>query len=201
MGKIFKRGLIAIAPLSLAIAIVVWLFRFLEDFFRVPIKWIIGEEHYVPGLGVLVAFVIIFIVGSLINTYIMQRLSRWGDRILVRIPFFKTFYSSIGDLMSYFGPKEKEREGKVVIVEVGGAHLLALVTREDFEGLPHGIAEKDEIAVFIPMSYQIGGFTLMISKSKVKPIDMSVEQGMGFVMTAGVLSKKNQTLVKNLVKN
>lgn len=186
MGKIFKRGLIAIAPLALAIVIVVWLLGTLEHAFRPPLLALLGEQYYVPGMGILVALILIFIIGAVINTFIIQKLSGWVDRFLARLPFFKIFYNSIGDMMNYFRPKDRER-GKMVIVEIEGTRRIGIVTREDFVGVAKGIGKEGEIAVFIPMSYQIGGFTILVNKSKVEPVDMSVEEGMRFIITGGVL--------------
>ena len=188
MGKIFKRGLIALAPISLTIAFVIWLFRFFENMFSVPLKAALGD-YYFRGLGILVALVLIFLVGSALNTYILQKLSALGERILAKIPFVKTLYNSIVDMMSHFQPKDKDRMGKVVTFEVGDVRLIGLVTREDFEGLPEGVGRDDEIAVFIPMSYQIGGITLFVRRSKITPVAMTVEEGMRFIVTAGVATR------------
>lgn len=190
MGKIFKRGLLAIAPISLTIAILVWLLKTMEDIFGYPVKLIIGHEYYFPGLGLIVAIVLTFIVGSIINIFIIQKFSDWGDRVLKRIPFFKTFYNSIYDMMNYFNPKDG-KEGKVVMVEVYGIKTLGLITREDFHDLPSGIADEDEVTVFIPLSYQIGGMTILVPRSKLKAVDISVERGMRFMMTAGVGGSKH----------
>ena len=185
MGKIFKRGLIALAPISLTIAFVVWLFRFFENMLSVPLKTALGK-YYFHGAGIIVALIIIFLVGTVINTWILQRLSALGERIMAKIPFVKTLYNSIVDMMSHFQPKDKDRMGKVVTFEVGDVRLIGLVTRESLEDLPDGVAQDDEIAVFVPMSYQIGGITLFIHRSKVKPVAMTVEEGMRFIVTAGV---------------
>lgn len=189
MGKIFIRGLIALAPVAISIAIIIWLFRTLEDIFRIPIEWLIGK-YYFPGTGLLVAFIFIFIVGIIINNFIIQKVTKWLDAILARIPFFKTVYNSIGDMMSYFKPKEPGKKGKMVIVEIDSIRLLGMLTREDFQGLPSELGEDDYVAVFIPLSYQIGGHTITVPRSRIKPIDMTVEQGMRFVVTAGMASKQ-----------
>ena len=191
MGKIFMRGLIAVAPIALTAAILIWLFSFLEATFRGPIEDMIGSRYYFPGLGIIVALVFIFLVGLIINTWLIQRIYDWGEKLLTRIPLVKTLYGSITDLMSFFhtGDKEKKK-GRVVTIELAGTRLVGLVTREDFEGLPEGVGKNDEVAVFLPMSYQIGGYTVMVPKSMIKPISMSVEEGMRFVVTAGAPGKK-----------
>ncbi|NGX47473.1 MAG: hypothetical protein K1000chlam3_00847 [Chlamydiae bacterium] len=191
MGKIFKRGLIALAPVAISIAIIIWLLGTLESVFRVPLEWLAGE-YYFPGMGLLVAIIFIFFFGIIVNNFLIQKMTGWMDKLFVRIPLFKTIYNSIGDMMSYFQPKDKEKRGKMVQVEVGGLCFLAIMTREDFSDLPEGFAGEDDVAIFIPFSYQIGGFTATVPRSKIKLIDMTVEQGMRFMVTAGMISGKNQ---------
>ena len=190
MGKIFLRGLIAVAPIALTAAILIWLFGFLEATFRSPIEDIIGPKYYFPGLGILVALVFIFLVGLIINTWVIQRIYDWGEKQLTRIPLVKTLYGSITDLMSFFNAGKEKKEGRVVTIELAGTRLVGLVTREDFAGLPEGIAKDKDIAVFLPMSYQIGGYTVVVPRSMVNPVNMSVEEGMRFVVTAGAPGKK-----------
>ena len=56
--------------------------------------------------------------------------------------------------------------------------LMGLMTRDDFSDLPEGIGDDETVAVYLPMSYQLGGFTVMVPKSKVRPVDMKVDQAM-----------------------
>lgn len=191
MGKIFKRGLIALAPVAISLALVIWLLGTLEDIFRVPLKWLIGD-YYFPGMGLIVAFIFIFFVGIIINNFLIQKISGFFNGLFVRIPLFKTIYNSIADVMNYFKPAAKEEKGKVVMVEVDSIRFLAIATREDFDDLPQGVGKEGEIAVYLPFSYQIGGFTLVVPRTKVTPVDMSVDQAMRFVVTAGMLSGKPQ---------
>lgn len=189
MGKIFKRGFIALAPIAISIAIIIWLLSVLEGIFRVPLKWIVGS-HYFPGMGIAVALVFIFCFGIIVNNFLIQRWAKFMDALFIKIPLFKTIYSSIGDLMSYFH-KDPEKGGRMVIVELDALRFLAIVTRENFDGLPEGFGGDDRVAVFIPFSYQIGGFTTTVPRSKITPIDFSVEQGMRFIVTAGMTASKN----------
>ena len=192
LAKIFKRGLIAIAPLAATIALIQWLFSTLEGVFSVPIKALIGDQYYFRGMGIIVALFFIFLIGSIINNWIVQKFSSYGELILKKIPLVKTLYNSIGELMSYFRSKEKQNQGGVVLIDVLGIKMVGLVTRESFKELPSGMAEDDDIAVFLPLSYQIGGHTVIVSRSKVKRIDMSVEEGMRFCVTAGVLNQNKK---------
>lgn len=190
MGKIFKRGLIALAPLALTIAMLLWLFNALEALFKPPIEAIIGKNHYFSGCGILVALILIFLVGIVLNSWLIQKMSKIVSALLGKIPFVKTLYGSIGELMTYFRSKETRAGGQVVIVEIAGMKLVGLVTRESFTDTPPGLAEEGDIAVYLPMSYQIGGYTVILPKSQVRSIpNMTMEEGMRFTVTAGVLSQ------------
>ena len=189
LGKIFKRGLIAVAPITLTLALIQWLFSNLEGIFSEPIKAIIGDQYYFKGMGICVALVLIFLIGSVINSWIIQKISSWGTSLLTRIPLVKTLYNSICEMMSYFSSKDNQKQTGVVIVDCFGVKFLGLITRETFDGLPKGIGQNDDIAVFLPLSYQIGGHTIIVPRSKVQVIDMSVEDAMRFCVTAGVLTQ------------
>ena len=65
-------------------------------------------------------------------------------------------------------------------------HLIGFVTREDFRGTPFGLADADTVAVYLPMSYQIGGYTVLLPRRLIEPIDMSVEDALRFAVTAGM---------------
>jgi uncharacterized membrane protein len=192
LAKIFKRGLIAIAPLAATIALIQWLFSTLEGVFSVPIKSLIGDQYYFRGMGIIVALFFIFLIGSIINNWIVQKLSSYAELLLKKIPLVKTLYNSIGELMSYFRSKEKQNQGGVVLIDISGIKLVGLVTRESFKELPAGMGEDDDIVVYLPFGYQIGGHTVIISRSKVKRIDMTVEEGMRFCVTAGVLNQNKK---------
>ena len=194
LAKIFKRGLIAIAPLAATIALIQWLFTTLEGIFSVPIKAVIGDQYYFRGMGIIVALFFIFLIGSIINNWIVQKLSSYAELLLKKIPLVKTLYNSIGELMSYFRSKEKQNQGGVVLIDISGIKLVGLVTRESFKELPAGMGGDDDIAVFLPLSYQIGGHTVIVSRSKVKRIDMTVEEGMRFCVTAGVLNQNKKPI-------
>jgi uncharacterized membrane protein len=70
--------------------------------------------------------------------------------------------------------------------------LVGFVTRENTTELPHARDTGDEIVgVYLPMSYQIGGYTLFVPRSAIERMDMSVEDAMRFVLTAGMSSSRD----------
>lgn len=193
MGKTLLRGVIGLAPIAICVVLIGWLVKQLDWIFGQPVILLFGESAYFPGVGVIVGIVILYIVGLILNNWVIQHVYNWFERVLKRIPLLKTIYNSVTDLMSFFNTGNKKEKGSVVIVEYQGVKMLGLVTRETFEDLPEGIGTEDEIAVFFPFSYQIGGLTFIMPKSAVKPVDLSIERGLRFSVTAGSPSADKAT--------
>jgi uncharacterized membrane protein len=184
MGKIFLRGLLAIAPITITIILIIWLYNHLEYIFGGAIAYFFPDIYF-PGLGIIVAALVLFLLGLLLNHLLMQRIYNYLEKSLKKIPLLKTIYTSVTDLMSFFNAGNKDKKNLVVMVDLGGIRMMGLVTRESFNDLPNGVGTKDDIVVFFPFSYQIGGFTAVVPKSLVKPVDLSVEKGLRFMATAG----------------
>ncbi|MGE0197696.1 MAG: DUF502 domain-containing protein [Simkaniaceae bacterium] len=182
MKKIFKRGLIAIAPLAISIGIIYWLFTFLEELVGTPMKNLIGPKYYYPGMGILAAAILLFLVGAVLNTWIISKITHFFERILKRIPLFNSLYKMLKNVTRFFQSAPGGEKNQVVEVTVGGMQLVGFITRENFSEFP--AMERDRIAVYLPMSYQIGGYTVILPKEKVKPINLSIEEALQYSLIA-----------------
>jgi uncharacterized membrane protein len=127
-------------------------------------------------------------VGLLSHVLLFQKLFSFGEGLLNRLPLVKTLYSAIKDFIYYLSPDSKHAMSKVVLVRIPGQGFeqIGFVTREDFIDLPLALTTDDPVAVYLPMSYQIGGYTLFLPRSSLTPLNMSFEQGMKLVLTGGV---------------
>lgn len=184
MGKILLRGILGIAPIAITVTILVWLYNELEYIFGTPIQYFFPEIYF-QGIGIIFAVIVLFFVGWVLNHWIIQHFYNWMEAQLKRIPLLKTIYTAVTDLMSFFQAGKNQEKGKVVFVHVGGVKFMGIVTRHKFHDLPDGIGSDDEVLVFIPTSYQIGGYTCLVPKSQIEPIDFTVEKALRFCATAG----------------
>lgn len=196
IGKRFVHGLMAILPIALTLYLIYWLATSAESVLGAVIRYVIGDA-YVPGLGVLFGFLITLGIGVLLQLWLFRKVFSLGEALLQKIPGIKSLYGSIRDLVGFFDSSKEKDFDKTVMVAVGdeNTRLMGLVTRESFDDLPEGIGDNQTVAVYLPMSYQLGGFTIMVSKDKIQPIDMKVDQAMQFLLTAGVSAegKANKT--------
>jgi uncharacterized membrane protein len=190
--KLFLKGLAVVIPAALTLAILWWLARGAERLLGGLLTQFLPEGWYIPGMGLLAAVAITTLIGLLTHVIVFQRLFEIGDALLARLPLIKTIYSSIKDFIDYFSPDSRVASSKVVLVRFPGSSFeqLGFVTREDFTQLPFELTVDDPIAVYLPFSYQIGGYTLFLPRSCLTPVDLSFEDGMKLVLTGAVSREK-----------
>jgi uncharacterized membrane protein len=186
IGGILLKGLVTILPIGLTIYFIYWLGVTTEDLLSKPIKLVIDDANYWPGMGLVTGFLILFAVGLAVNAFIVRRVLGLGEELLLRVPVVKTVYSAIRDMTRLVNTDKKKGDlDRVVTLDYGPGKLIGFVTQEHANTIGIGGGE-DMIAVYLPMSYQIGGYTLYVSRSKVHETDLTVEQAMRIVLTGGV---------------
>jgi uncharacterized membrane protein len=193
IGTLFLQGLLAILPIAVTVYLIYWLAASAEAVLGQAIRYVI-KDYYRPGMGVLAGFIITLGIGILLRVWVFRKLFSLGEAVLQKIPGIKSIYGSIRDLVGFFDASKQKDFDKTVMVAVGdeNTRLMGLVTRDDFSDLPGGIGDDQTVAVYLPMSYQLGGFTLMVPKAKISPVDMKVDQAMQFVLTAGVSAENKE---------
>ena len=192
IGRLFLQGLIAILPIALTLYLIYWLATTAESVLGEGIKYVLPEGWYRLGMGVTAGFLITLGIGVLLRIWVFRKVFSLGEALVQKIPGIKSLYGSVRDLVGFFDASKQKEFDKTVMVTVGdeNTRLMGLVTRESFADLPEGIGDEQTVAVYLPMSYQLGGFTVMVPKNKTQPVDMKVDQAMQFVLTAGVSAEQ-----------
>ena len=195
LGKLFLKGLAVVIPVALTLAILWWLATGAEKLMGAVLKFALPAGWYVPGMGLVSGLALIALIGLLSHVLIFQKLFNLGDAIFHRLPLVKTIYTAIKDFIGYLNPDEENTMGKVVMVQLPGQsfQVIGFVTREQFDDLPFIPSADDPVAVYMPMSYQIGGYTLFLPRSCLTPLDIPFEQGMKLVLTGAVTKDREAT--------
>ena len=192
LGKLFLKGLAVTIPLALTLAIAWWMAASAERLLGSVLIRILPDGWYIPGMGLLSAMALILLVGLLSHVIIFQRLFEWGEGLLERLPLIKTIYTALRDFFGYFAPGAQQSFSKVVMVRLPGHDFEAMgfVTRETFDDLPLDPQAEAPVAVYLPMSYQIGGYTLYLPRSALTPVVLPFEDAMRLAVTGGVTRKR-----------
>ena len=198
LGNIMFKGLVAMLPALLTFYILFWLVSSAETVLGGMLKVLLPVGWYIPGMGLLAGLFVTFLFGLSLNAFLVGRLLALGEKLMDNIPLIKTLYGSLKDFIGFFANQRESQFNQVVTMdlEFGGKpmRMIGFVTCSDFSSLPAGIGEEGEVAVYLPLSYQIGGYTVIVPRSSVKPVNISVHRAMGFVVTGGMTADKGQNV-------
>jgi len=186
--RTFFTGLAVTLPVVATIYIVIWLVLATENSLDGLLHFVLPNVVYFPGMGVALGVVLVFLVGLLMRAWVVRKIFGWTEGLMYRLPLVKTVYGALRDFTNFLSRPQEQGLRQVVLVRLGGTDLrvMGFVTREDLAGLPPGMGEPGMIMVYMPMSYQIGGYTALLPRDAVQPVDMSFEEAMRFTLTAGL---------------
>jgi uncharacterized membrane protein len=191
LWRTFLTGLVAVLPLGITAYLLYWLFTAADSLFSGVGQRLLPPGWYFPGLGIVTAVLAVLLLGAVLNAWAFgQMLVTLGNRLLGRIPLIKTVYSGVRDLMLFVSRASDDDNRHVVLVTLpGDIRLIGFITdpapAQSVPELSTGTGET-VLAVYLPMSYQIGGYALYLPERYVQRLEMPVEEAMRMVLTAGI---------------
>lgn len=195
LSQYFLRGLIAILPLGITVYVLYALVTWSETTAMRFLSPVIGQ-FYIPGLGLIIAIGLLVLIGFVLSGKATSKLLDWIELPFTNIPVVKSIYSSLKNFADYFSPHHAEDKPQQVVILRMPDHdleVVGLVTRNHVDGLPPGFLQGDRVAVYLPMGYMIGGYTVFVPREWVTPIEMTVEEAMRSALIAWMASRKTPT--------
>ena len=191
LSRYFFRGLITFLPLAITVYVLVLFVTWTERTAMQMLRPLTGD-FYLPGLGIALGAVLILALGFLMSQRFTGKLLSLIELPFTNLPVVKSIYSSLKNFADYFSPHEQDTQQVVLLKMPGhGLSTVGLVTRQSMKGLPKGLAElEDQVAVYLPMGYMIGGYTVFVPRSWTTPVDMTVEEAMRMALIAFMSSGK-----------
>ncbi len=191
LNQLFFKGLIVVLPITLTFYLLYWASINIESLFASIIRLVLGQDLYIPGLGIVVTIIFVLCVGLLVNNYFTGRIFSWITQSLEKIPLIKAIYNPLKDLMALIPGRsnEKEKPQRVVLVQLDhlGVEVMGLVTRESLDE----IKDMSKVSVYVPFSYMLGGMTLIVSRDKMKIVDIPVDQALKLSVTAWIKAQED----------
>ena len=187
----FLRGLGVVLPIALTLYFVVWSVRAAEMLLKpLALLMIPSTRDYIPGSGLVLGIALVYLTGLLVQLFVIEWLVGLGQHMLERTPLVKSIYNALNDFMSYIVRRPSETASRVVNVKLADElSLVGFITDPDPVSLRAPGDPDDRVAVYLPMSYQLGGFTVLLPRDRLRPLDLGVEDAMRLVLTAGVGSR------------
>jgi uncharacterized membrane protein len=192
-----KKYLLTGVLIWIPLVITIWVLKLVVDtldqsILLLPEHW--RTEYWlgvhVPGQGVVLTVVIVFVTGVLAANFIGERLVRIWDELLHRIPFVSSIYSSVKQVSDTLFSSSGQAFRKALLVQWPreGTWTIAFQT-----GVPGGDVvnhlKGDYVSVYVPTTPNpTGGYFVMLPRADVVELDMSVDDALKYIISMGVVS-------------
>ncbi len=193
MKKYFITGLLIWVPVAITVWVFALIVRTMDQSLLLLPRALQPETVfgvYVPGLGAVLTLLIIFLTGLVTANIIGQRLVRFWEGVLARIPVVKSVYYSVKQVSDTLFSSSGEAFRKALLVEYPrkGSWTIAFMT-----GTPGGDVgnhlQGDYVSVYVPTTPNpTSGFFLMMPKTDVVELDMSVDEALKYIISMGVVA-------------
>lgn len=204
----FLTGLTVILPTVVTVAIVVWLFGWVVRITDTLLLFVpkglthesngAGQVHFLWSLMALaLAILAISVIGSFARHYFGKMLIGMADRVLLRVPILSNIYRAVKQINDAFTSSKSASFKSVVLVEFPrvGLYSIGLITGTQngllsacmipLNGEVHAKIQKPMVSVFIPSPPLTSGAIVLVAETDVIKLDMSVADGIKFIMSLG----------------
>ena len=183
--KYFITGLLVLLPLWATYYVLSGLLGMIDGILGDLPSHLIGFRF--PGMGIIALVLFILLVGILSANYIGKGLIRYSDRVMERVPIVNSIYTTVKQIMETFSLKHSFRGVGLVEYPRKGCYSLGFMTGE-VQGEHLGRSGK-HVSIFVPTTPNpTAGFLLILPKEEVTALDMTVDEGMKFIISLGLVS-------------
>jgi uncharacterized membrane protein len=197
----FLTGLAIVLPAVLSVAVVIWMFGTIATItdsllIFLPVRW----THQNDGLGPMkwywsvlaftIAMILVALIGQLARYYFGKKAIRAIDRLMLQVPLLNKIYGTIKQVNDAFSAKNKSSFKQVVRVDFPhpGQKAVGFITNVQLQDVVPNMGER-LVSVFVPTTpVPTGGFLLLLPESKVIKLNLSVADGIKFIISLGAIS-------------
>lgn len=202
LRKYIMTGLLIWVPLGITILVIKLLVDLMDQtILFLPPSWrpdvLFGFD--IPGLGIVVTSVIIFVTGFFLTNFAGRRLIKWGENLLDRIPLVRSIYSSVKQVTETVLSSEGDTFSEVYLIEYPRKDIWTLCFKtSNSPKILDEAAEKELVTVFVPTTPNpTSGFIIFIPKSDTKKVDIDVEDALKLIMSLGVVAPEGKTITSS----
>lgn len=191
--RYFITGLVVWVPL----VITVWVLSFLVNTMDQTLLLLPSDmrpEHwlgmYVPGMGVVLTLIVVFLTGLFTANIVGQRLVRLGERVLARIPVVNSIYNGVKQVSDTLFSPGGQAFRKALLVQWPSENMwtIAFLTGTPGGDIVNHLA-GDYVSIYVPTTPNpTGGYFVMVPRSAVIELDMTVDEALKYIISMGVVA-------------
>jgi uncharacterized membrane protein len=193
MKRYLVAGLLVWVPLGITLLVLHWLVTTLDQTLLLVPEVLRPEAlvgFHIPGLGVVLSFVILLVTGVFAANFFGQRLLRAWEHALGRIPFVKSIYSSVKQVSDTVLSDQGTAFRKALLVEFPrpGCWTIAFLTGSPANAVAEHLS-GEHVSVYVPTTPNpTGGYFVMVPRDSVHELDMSVDDALKYIISMGVVA-------------
>ena len=188
-------GVIVTAPVAITVYmsyhLVVWINSVTSHL--IPQQWKIGNfvPYAVPGLGLVLLITALMLVGMLTTGYVGKFFVKLWERIIRKMPVVSSFYSLMKQIFETFLSQKSRSFSEVVLVQYPRKDLwtIAFVSKDETGGEVADKVGQKMLSIYVPTTPNpTSGFLIFVPENDVIKLDMSVEDGIKYVLSCGIVT-------------
>lgn len=190
----FFTGVIVAIPIVATLLAVSWVVTKIdENVFRIVPNSLNPETYLgfaVPGLGIIISIILLFLLGILASNFIGKSLIKSGESLLERVPVVSPVYKSLKQIVETVAAQKDRAFRDVCLIEYPKKDVWAIgFVTADLTGKPAEALGDDMLCVFVPTTPNpTSGFLLFVKKDSIQILDMTPEEGAKMIISGGMVS-------------
>ncbi len=200
----FFTGIVVTAPVAITVYMSYHLLIWINDATSrlVPKQWSIGDfvPYAVPGAGLVLLIFAMIVIGMLTTGYVGKFFVRLWEALVQKMPVVSSIYSLMKQIFETFLSQKTRSFSEVVLVEYPrkGLWTIAFVSKDETGGEVDEKIQNKTLSIFVPTTPNpTSGFLIFVPENDVVKLDMSVEEGIKYVISCGIVTP---TELKNRIK-
>ncbi len=201
-------GLLVWMPLAITVWVLLWLLGLMDGMFMWVLAIsqallptgadaVIEQLRHVPGLGVVVMVAIMLITGVFVTNIFGQWWLRQWDKLMGRIPIVKSIYSSVKQVSDTLFSSDGNAFREAVLVQYPhpGSWTIAFVTGKPSADVAQHL-QGEHVSLYVPTTPNpTSGFFLIMARSSLRPLRMSVDEALKYIISMGVVAPPARAVV------
>lgn len=191
----FLTGMIVIAPVGVTAVVLMWMFRTIDDILGNPLRAALGVR--IPGLGFILLVAAVTLVGFAVRLAAGRQLLHWWNEALARFPLTGRIYSAMSQIVQSVVGEQTKLFRRTVLVPypTEGMWAVGFVTNMEAPVMSRVVGEPC-VNVFVPTTPNpTSGFMLVVPRSMVKETDITIEEAMKLIISAGAVSPGTEVAI------
>lgn len=197
----FFAGVIIALPIAVTIWLLTWFIQVVDTQILswVPDKW--NPNIWVktqtgisiPGFGLILGVVALWMLGVLASNFIGTTVIRFGERLLARVPLVSNIYGALKQIVTTMAQQKDRAFRDVCLIEYPRPGLWAVgFVTSDLKGAPREYLDESHVCVFVPTTPNpTSGFLLFSKREDIKILNMTPEEGVKLIISGGMVASND----------